>query len=67
MYFTHTDTTLCCILFLVEQLGQIEHVFSNKMGMLDIWEIWDEKIVYQASHLGKAALITGAELLGYQF
>jgi phospholipid-transporting ATPase len=140
MYYAKTDTpALCRTSSLVEELGQIEYVFSDKTGTLTrnemefrcctiagvayadevdeskegwktfaeltgiaegssnpfvdvprgddareresvneflsllavchtvIPEVKDEKIIYQASSPDEAALVAGAELLGYQF
>lgn len=129
MYYAPTDTpALCRTSSLVEELGQIEFVFSDKTGTLTrnemefrecsiagipyaavvdenkrgevfsfadlkqnlqagdqqaraihefltllstchtvIPEIKNEKIVYQASSPDEAALVAGAEVLGYQF
>jgi phospholipid-transporting ATPase len=130
MYYAKTDTpAVCRTSSLVEELGQIEFIFSDKTGTLTcnemefqecsiagtmyaaqvdetkreqgqqtfqelerkaqmqnpeaeeikefltllavchtvIPEIKDEKMVYQASSPDEAALVSGAELLGYRF
>lgn len=130
MYYAKTDTpAVCRTSSLVEELGQIEYIFSDKTGTLTsnemefqecsiagtmyaatvdetkreqgqktfqelqqkaheqgsegetirefltllavchtvIPEIKDEKIIYQASSPDEAALVSGAELLGYRF
>jgi phospholipid-transporting ATPase len=130
MYYAKTDTpAVCRTSSLVEELGQIEFIFSDKTGTLTcnemefqecsiagtmyaatvdetkreqgqltfqelqqksheqgpegetirefltllavchtvIPEIKDEKIIYQASSPDEAALVSGAELLGYRF
>lgn len=130
MYYAKTDTpALCRTSSLVEELGQIEYIFSDKTGTLTcnemefqecsifgtmyaqtvdeskreqgqrtfaeltakahdndeegqairefltllsvchtvIPEVKDEKIIYQASSPDEAALVSGAELLGYRF
>jgi phospholipid-transporting ATPase len=130
MYYARTDTpAVCRTSSLVEELGQIEYIFSDKTGTLTcnemefrecsifgtmyaqtvdenkaeqgqktfqelerrqmepgeegdtirefltllavchtvIPEIKDEKIIYQASSPDEAALVSGAEELGYRF
>ena len=130
MYYAPTDTAaLCRTSSLVEELGQIEYIFSDKTGTLTrnemefrlctvagiqyaestqekeegevirtfdelratlgekgreaavlrefltllavchtvIPEVREDKVVYQASSPDEAALVAGAELLGYRF